>query len=107
MKKLLLALLILAMANMGYAASLVCDPQEDVTHYRIDGTEIVAAEADGSVIYNVDSIAEGEHNKTLEAGRAYTLDGTEQEAIKWSDPVPFVLGVPQKPLLPTNTSLVP
>ena len=107
MKKLILAILILAMAIPAWAVSLVCDPQEGVLVYRIDGTTIIDAEADGSVKYDISSIPAGTHNGTLEAGNEYILNGVPQGVWQWSDPTPFVLIVPSSLSAPTNTGLIP
>lgn len=52
-------------ATPAYAAFLITDPMAGVTQYdiEIDGTvvEDVAAEADGSLRFNVDSLAAGDH----------------------------------------------
>ena len=107
MKKLILVLAILAMAVPAFAVSLVCDPQEGVIKYRIDGATIIDAEADGSVVYDISALPPGEHNGTLEAGNEYVLDGVPQGVWQWSDPTPFVLIVPSSLSAPTGTGLIP
>ena len=106
MKRLFLAILILAMVSPVYAVSLVCDPQEGVMVYRIDGEIVINAEADGSVKYDISAIPTGTHNGTLEAGNEYVLDGVPQGVWQWSDPTPFVLIIPEKKSAPTNTGLI-
>jgi hypothetical protein len=85
-----------------FADDLVCDPQAAVTDYRVTGLDParveVAAETDGSIKYDVGSLTVGTYNGTIEAGRAYVLDGIPQEPVKWSPVVPFVLSVPSVPV---------
>ena len=108
MKRLILVLAILAMAvSPAFAVSLVCDPQEGIKVYRIDGKAVINAEADGSVKYDISAISAGTHNKTLEAGNEYILDGVPQGVWQWSDPIPFVVTVPSNPSAPTGTGLIP
>lgn len=85
-----------------FADSLVCDPQAGVTDYRVQGLDPartdVNAQPDGSVKYDVSTLAPGQYNGTIQAGARYTLNGSTQPAIKWSDPpTPFDLGVPDTP----------
>jgi hypothetical protein len=103
MKNLILAILLIPSLAIG--ASLTCDPQEGVTKYRVTG-EVVDAETDGSVKWNISGISAGEYNGTLEAGREYVLDGVPQGVWRWSDPVPFVLGVPEKSSPSTGQKIV-
>ena len=105
MKKLILAVLLIPSIAIG-APFLTCDPQEGVTNYRIDGTTIIDAEANGAVLWSIDSIPVGTHNGTLEAGKPYVLDGVPQGTMLWSTPVPFVLGVPSVESS-TNIGLIP
>ena len=111
MKKLLIYLvlfLLVAFVSSALAGPfLVCDPQDGVTHYKISTGEVnqvVAAEADGSLKYDLSNIEPGTLSRELRAGATYDLDGEASEAIEWSTPVPFVL---KKPLvsLPTGLSL--
>lgn len=71
MKKFLAIMAMILMLGGGisqvFAASLVCDPQVGVTQYRIevDGTIVETnypAEANGSVRYNVDHLADGQYH---------------------------------------------
>jgi len=91
----------IVIALPSFADYLVCDPQANVTKYRVVGLDparnIVDAEPDGSVRYDVAGMAPGPYSGTLEAGWPYILDGVPQPAMKWSDAVPFDLIVPDTP----------
>ncbi len=110
MKKSLVCLVIflLVFSSMALAGPfLVCDPQEGVTHYKIstgDVKQVVAAEADGSLKYDLSQIDPGALSRELRAGSTYDLDGEPSIVFEWSDPLPFVL---KKPLvqLPIGLSL--
>ena len=72
--KTLLALIVAAsilVAVPAWSASLVCDPQTGVTHYNLDVdgtvTQNISAEADGSVLHNVDYLPQGQHIFKLQA----------------------------------------
>lgn len=90
---------------VSYGADLVCDPNPAADRYRVLGLDtahtIEPAQADGSVRYNLDSLSPGPYNGTIEAGAAYTLNGVEQQAVRYSNPVPFDLTVP---LIPADSS---
>ena len=108
--KTLLILLLLIPVLAGAEPFLVCDPQADVTQYRLEwaggATEDVNAEADGSIRYDVVSVAVGDNSGNIYAGKPYEIDGVPQEGYEWSDPSPFVLGRPSKPSSVTNIRLI-
>lgn len=104
MKKILVLSLIVLLCVFlapAFADSLTCDPQAGVTDYLVQGLDpartSVTAETNGSVKYDVSTLAPGQYNGTLQAGARYTLNGATQPAIKWSSPTPFDLGVPEIP----------
>ena len=103
---LLAALLISTTAT---AVSLVCDPQAGVTHYKISGdalwvsTQLIPAQADGSLMTTVDAIPSGVHNVKVKAC---------QTGLNWpgevcSDETPFDFTKPSAPGAPANMKLVP
>ena len=72
MKRLLIAALVLLFAATAHATPyLVCDPQEGVTGYEIvdNGATLpmVAAQADGSLRYDLAGIEKGEHSYQVKA----------------------------------------
>jgi len=72
MKSLLIAALVLLFAATAHATPyLVCDPQEGVTEYEIvdNGATLpmVAAQADGSLRYDLAGIEKGEHSYQVKA----------------------------------------
>ena len=72
MKRLLIATLVLLFAATAHATPyLVCDPQEGVTEYEIvdNGATLpmVAAQADGSLRYDLAGIEKGEHSYQVKA----------------------------------------
>jgi len=103
MKKIMmfLCLVLIVPASLVCADSLVCDPQATVTDYRVVGLDpartLVPAEADGSVKYDVGTLAPGSYNATIEAGARYVLNGVPQGPARWSPSVPFVLIAPGTP----------
>ena len=103
MKKILMVLLLALTVAVSpvFADSLVCDPQSGVTDYRVVGLDParvnVTAEPDGSVRYNVGTLAPGSYNGSVEAGARYVLNGVPQGPARWSDPTPFDLTVPGTP----------
>jgi len=105
MKRLILlatfCLVLIVLASISFADSLVCDPQAGVTDYRVLGLNpsvtIVTAQPDGSVKYNVGAMAPGSYNGTIEAGKRYVLDGVPQGPARWSSTVPLALTVPDTP----------
>ena len=112
MKLLYSIIIILAFAGLASGAEplfMTCDPQAGVTQYKIiweDGIEeIVPAQSDGSIRRDVADIPIGERSGVYMAGRPWTVDGVPQEAMEWSPSVPFVLGRPSVPKLPSGTGL--
>ena len=107
MKKTLMFVTVFCLLFVGsvFAESLVCDAQQGIDRYRVLGLDpartIVPAQSDGSVNYDVSTLIPGPYNATIEAGKPWLLDGQEQPAVRYSDPVPFVLTAPAKPV---NTS---
>ena len=89
----------------------VCDAQAGVTKYKItwsnEVVEIVDAETDGSIRRSVADVLAGTVpvDGVYAAGKPWTANGVEQEAMGWSTTVPFVFGPPSEVLSPTNTSL--
>lgn len=105
MKKLILSIVFLLSSAIASGQVLTCDSQSGVTQYRIDGTIITDA-VNGAAAWDISGIT-GTHNGTLEAGRPHILDGVDQGTYVWSDPVPFVLTAPEKPLSSTGIGIVP
>lgn len=86
MKKLTLILAIILLAATALAADMVCDPQAGVGFYdvEINGVVVVAdfpAQADGSVLYNVDGASPGQYTFRVRAKE--TAGGWASD---WSDP---------------------
>jgi len=72
MKKLIIAALVVMFAATAHATPyLVCDPQDGVTEYEIvdNGATLpmVAAQADGSLRYDLAGIEKGEHSYQVKA----------------------------------------
>ena len=70
MKKLFLVLAIVLMASASWAAPfLVCDPQEGVIGYTLTGLtdDTIAAQADGSLKYDLASLPNGTYEVTVAA----------------------------------------
>ena len=109
MKKLLIMLLLIP-ALASAEPFLVCDPQANVTEYQLEwtggATEYVNAEADGSLRYDVVSLSTGDNAGNLYAGAFWSVDGNGQDVFEWSDPTPFLLTRPSKPLSVMNIGLV-
>lgn len=108
MSKLVLALLIslifLCFAVLSYGQPfLICDPQSDVVAYSVKWTptdtwQVVPAETDTRVRYDLQSLAPGNYpNAEIRAGRQYMLNGQPQDAYVWGPSRPFALG---KPVIP-------
>ena len=89
---------------------LVCDPQPNVTEYKIvwaaGGTEYLNAESDGSFRYDVADTTEGDTGGDLYAGGEWLVDGEPQDVFEWSDPRPFVLTRPSAFPIPTGVRLI-
>lgn len=70
MKKLLMVIAILLFAAPAWSAPyLICDPQTGVVGYTLAGitTESIAAQTDGSLKYDLSSIAAGTYNVQVSA----------------------------------------
>lgn len=99
MKRLILALLIMAWPLSAMAATLTCDPQPGVDSYILEGLGTIttgAANADGSLNVNLDTLPAG--NYTVKAKACQGVWCSD-----WSSPSPFV-----KPALtaPANKRIV-
>ena len=95
---------------------LVCDTQEGVTEYKLiwdDGEieysdaliTIVEEKSYGAANHDMTTVKDGQSSGELFAGKPWILDGVDQNTLEWSDPSPFVLARPSKPLSPTNIGL--
>lgn len=113
---LIIVLVIVSLLQVLYAhaqdpAYWVCDAQAGVTKYKITWSngveEILDAEADGAIRRSVADVLAGTVpvDGVYAAGKPWTANGEEQEAVEWSTSVPFVFGPPSEVLSPTNTSL--
>ena len=104
-----LAIAILLFASTAWAEPfLVCDPQEGVTEYKLawnDGEIEYSTAINGAAKHDMEAVKEGQSSGELFAGKPYVLDGADQNTLEWSDPRPFVLTRPLKPLSPTNIGL--
>ena len=70
MKKILLTVLMVLFASTAFAAPfLVCDPQEGVIGYTLTGLtdDTIAAQADGSLKYDLASLPNGTYEVTVAA----------------------------------------
>lgn len=102
MKKLFLSIaMLLLLTSAAWADSLACDPQADVTHYdiRVDGAIWVSdhpAEADGSLLINIDIWADG---------LKHTFEARAKDQSSWPSgwSSPFSA---RKPGVPTGIGLV-
>ena len=91
--------------------SLSCDPQAEVTAYRmtiegIDYEEDSVANPDGSGNHDLAPVPAGEHQAEFRAGKEWTLDGVPQGVYDWSGPTLFSLGRPEKPNAPVGNRIV-
>ena len=79
------AIVILAFATSVWGASLVCDPQQGVVSYNVDVDGVITtgviAETDGSILYNIDYLPQGQHTFKLQA------IGSGDWPSDWSDPL--------------------
>jgi len=99
MKKLPILLILLFASTAFGEPFLTCDPQPDITKYRmaipaISYDEESIANADGSGNHDLGTLPVGEHNGEFYAGAEWVLDGVPQGIWRWSDPTPFLLRKP-------------
>ena len=91
---LVLVITFLLPATSRAAPFLICDPQTEVTEYIIDinGTELSAfsAEADGSMRYDLQGLAEGSYTVKAKAGNLWGWSA-------FSDPFVFNVTIPLQP----------
>lgn len=92
------------MAGNAYASPfLMCDPQDGVEGYEVEGLDFVAgqsipAEADGSIMLDMAPLTEvGLHNITVKACNMWGC----------SDPSPFSFTRPLSPTMSVNIRLEP
>jgi hypothetical protein len=99
----------LLIASVANAATLISDPQEGVTDYKLvcnSTTTFHPAQPDGSASIDRSGQEVGTVDCLLYAGRAWTLNGEPQEAIEWGPAsIPFDLGRPSVPLSSTGIGL--
>ena len=68
----LFLVLFLLITSFAWSASLVCDPQAGVVSYSVEVDGVVVApaypaESDGSILYNIDGLPQGQHTFRLSA----------------------------------------
>ena len=106
MKKLFLAILILAIPAIVVASPFViCNPQTGVTEYQVTiGGEMdtVSAQTDGSIRMDVSGADEGLNSLIIKACR-----NDEVWGLLCSDPVPFDFTRPSVPDSPSGIGLTP
>lgn len=111
MKKLPLILLFVLIPSLTWAVRadgspfLICDPQADVTEYRVTGAEwvpqAVPAEADGSIKMDISAAPVGQSNLFFQACNVDQIWG-----VQCSISVPFGFSRPGSPSTPTNIRLL-
>ena len=102
--KLIIAILLFS-TTVWAGPFLVCDPDPDVTEYKLEWDSGATEYINAPLRYDANTLAEGDSSGNIYAGGVWKVDGEDQEVFEWSDPTPFLLTRPSKPLSPTNIGL--